>query len=153
MAYKLKITSTEGYSDKDYSEDFAKFGLRVGSEIIADKFASNAFCYQKEPGGSVLFIYYHNVEILDRNASKHKEHRLKTWPEYFGSVLDGSKRFEVRKDDRNFAPGDVLILEEYDPDREEYTGREVSRRITYKLPGGKFGIDSAFCVLSLVPDN
>jgi hypothetical protein len=79
------------------------------------------------------------------------EHRLKTWSEYFVGLLDGVKGFEIRKDDRNFAVGDVLILEEYNPDRQEYTGRKLSRRVTYKLPGGKFGLSPEFCVLSLVP--
>lgn len=84
-----------------------------------------------------------------------RTHRLKTWPEFFKAIDDGRKTFEVRADDRGFMEGDLLVLQEYDPssneiiDREKYTGREIRRHVTYKLPGGKFGIDPSFCVLGL----
>jgi len=42
-------------------------------------------------------------------------HRLKTWPDFFEAVADGSKTFEVRLNDRGFQKGDKLILEKYDP--------------------------------------
>lgn len=44
-----------------------------------------------------------------------KMHELKILPEYFEKVLDGSKTFELRKDDRGFNVGDILILREYIP--------------------------------------
>jgi len=83
-----------------------------------------------------------------------KTHTLKVLREFFDDLMDGSKTFEVRQDDRSFAVGDTLLLKEWDPKPHElswgdYTGRELSRRITYKLPGGKFGIDPRFCVLGL----
>lgn len=55
--------------------------------------------------------------------------RLKTWPMYFDKVLDGSKTFEIRKNDRDFQVGDVLILKEYD--EENYTGRQIYLEVTY----------------------
>jgi hypothetical protein len=44
-------------------------------------------------------------------------HNLKSWPESFRAALSGRKRFEIRRDDRTprFAPGDVVVLHEYDP--------------------------------------
>ena len=36
-------------------------------------------------------------------------HQLKTWPEYFASIIDGTKMFEVRKADRSFKVGDTLL--------------------------------------------
>ena len=60
-----------------------------------------------------------------------KTHELKILPEYFVAVKGGRKTFEIRKNDRNFEVGDNLILKEIDKNSGEYTGREVSRRITY----------------------
>lgn len=84
-----------------------------------------------------------------------RSHRLKTWPEYFEAIASGAKTFEVRRDDRGFAVGDMLVLEEWDPSPEMpdiakgYTGRILKRLVSYKLPGGKFGLDAEMCVLAL----
>jgi len=58
-------------------------------------------------------------------------HALKTWPEYFEAISSGFKTFEVRKDDRKFNSGDVVLLQEYDNKTEEYTGAEWTGEITY----------------------
>jgi len=76
-------------------------------------------------------------------------HHLKTWPEYFEAVRRGVKTFEVRKDDRSFSVDDYLVLEEYDPRTEDYSGRVLTRRVSYMLRGGKFGIERGYVVLGL----
>jgi len=38
---------------------------------------------------------------------------LKTWPEFFGAILDGSKSFEIRVGD--FVAGEALNLREFVP--------------------------------------
>jgi hypothetical protein len=43
------------------------------------------------------------------------EHELKCHPKYMPRLADGSKTFEIRKNDRDFQVGDTLILKEYDP--------------------------------------
>jgi hypothetical protein len=86
-----------------------------------------------------------------------REHDLKTWPEPFQAVLDGCKRYEVRVDDRGFAVGDMLVLREWDPDndymplvdRSRYTGRTLRARVTYKTPGGAWGLPKELCVMSI----
>lgn len=78
-----------------------------------------------------------------------KTHHLKTWPAYFQAVLDGIKTFEARMDDRGFKVGDCLCLQEYNPDIKEYTGREVTKEITYILNGREFGVEYKFCVMAL----
>lgn len=86
---------------------------------------------------------------------KPKTHTLKVWREFFDALADGTKTFEVREDDRSFAVGDTLLLREWDPvpfngaHGGDFTGRDLARTITFKLPGGKFGIDPRFCVLGL----
>jgi hypothetical protein len=78
-------------------------------------------------------------------------HDLKTWPGPFAALLDGSKTFEFRRDDRGFSVGDDLLLREWDPTTESYTGREMRRRISHLLVGGffSFGVPHGFAVLSL----
>lgn len=60
-----------------------------------------------------------------------KTHCLKILPKYFNDVQSGVKTFEIRKNDRDFKVGDYLLLEEYLPDKEKYTGRKVEKKITY----------------------
>lgn len=64
-----------------------------------------------------------------------KKHDLKTWPEFFTPVFDGKKNFELRKDDRHFMVGDLLRLREWEPNTASYSGREVTKVITFKLDG------------------
>ena len=54
-----------------------------------------------------------------------KTHELKTLPEYFELVRTEVKNFEVRKNDRDFKVGDLLILKEWNG---EYTGRDQRRK-------------------------
>lgn len=66
-----------------------------------------------------------------------KTHILKTWPNFYGPVADGSKPFEIRFNDREYAVGDTLHLREYDPDNKVFTGRECFRRVTYVTSFGQ----------------
>ena len=56
-------------------------------------------------------------------------HNVKILPEYFEGILDGSKPFEFRKNDRGYKPGDCVCLKECIIDdseefkKEIYTGR------------------------------
>ena len=76
-------------------------------------------------------------------------HILKTWPVVFDALLTRAKSFEVRKDDRDFAVGDMLELREWDNEIEEYTGRSMRALVTYLLPGGLFGIEAGFVCMSI----
>ena len=40
-------------------------------------------------------------------------HKLKILPEFFPLVEKGKKRFELRKNDRNYQEDDILLLQEY----------------------------------------
>ena len=81
-------------------------------------------------------------------------HELKIWPEPFAAVRDGRKRYEVRRNDRDYRVGDVLVLNEYIPcafcDQEgcskcgnfggHYTRCRTRMRVTYITEGGNFGL-------------
>lgn len=57
----------------------------------------------------------------------------KIWPEYFKEILNGVKKYELRLADFNVKKGDVLILKEWDPKLNKYTGRKISKKVTYIL--------------------
>lgn len=50
-------------------------------------------------------------------------HGLKIQPDYFKAVFMGNKTFEIRKNDRGYKAGDVLILKEWVPETKRYTGK------------------------------
>jgi len=60
-----------------------------------------------------------------------REIEKKVWPEYFEKLLSGEKNFEVRLADWECDMGDILILKEFDPEKKQYTGRELRKEITY----------------------
>ena len=59
------------------------------------------------------------------------KHWLKTWPRFFAAVETGIKRFEIRRKDRDFKIGDLVVLEEWEPETEAYSGRKIDALITY----------------------
>lgn len=60
-------------------------------------------------------------------------HELKIKSEYFRKVAELKKRFEVRKNDRDFHVGDFLALNEVEDENGEYTGDSVLVIVTYIL--------------------
>lgn len=55
----------------------------------------------------------------------------KVWPEYFEKILSGEKTFELRLADWKCKVGDILVLREWDPNKKEYTGRQIEKKVTY----------------------
>lgn len=82
-------------------------------------------------------------------------HYLKTWPQYFWRIAEGQKKFEVRKNDRDFQVGDQVTLEYYNPENQSEQNSPIYVRITYVLQGGQFGIDPDYCVFGfeMIPEN
>lgn len=84
-------------------------------------------------------------------------HEYKVWPDYYRAILEGRKKFEWRRDDRDPRPevGDVLILREWIPDDSapfdagRYTGRSIHAPVTFTLRDGAFGLPEGFVVMSL----
>lgn len=76
------------------------------------------------------------------------QHELKTWPGYFQAVWDKKKTFELRKNDRGFQEGDILILREFELMGMKYSGRAIKVSIKYILEGIP-GLESGYCILAL----
>ena len=77
------------------------------------------------------------------------KHELKTWPDQFKGIWNGSKKFEVRKNDRPFFVQDTLLLREYEPSSKQYTGRECEVLVTYILRAPFHGLCSDYCIMSI----
>ncbi len=59
--------------------------------------------------------------------------KKKAWLELFEQVLRGKKTFDLRIADFEVKEGDTLILEEYDPETKQYTGRSIEKKVGYVL--------------------
>lgn len=94
-----------------------------------------------------------------RNVSKMGEpmrvHKLKTDPNVFALSFCGSKPWEIRKNDRDFKVGDLIILQEtvfsgeemYNGKPLEYTGRELSRIVNLIVSG--YGLSDGWVVMTV----
>lgn len=92
-----------------------------------------------------------------------REHEIKSWPEFFEPVYEGEKTFELRKNDRNYQVGDVLVIREWKPpapateEKGFYTGRMVMAEITYVMEGAGsigtilplHGLALGYCILAI----
>ena len=81
-----------------------------------------------------------NPNILDM-----KIHELKLQQPFFDDVYYNRKKFEVRKNDRNYKVGDRLKLIEFPSENPRY----VLKDIEYILEGGQYGIEKDYVVLGL----
>jgi hypothetical protein len=73
-------------------------------------------------------------------------HYLKTWPYYFELMSRGVKTFEHRKNDRDFQEGDVLVLREWDPGSERYSGSEFRCRVSLVVRSAP-GMPVGYCIM------
>lgn len=90
------------------------------------------------------------------------KHKKKILSEYFQAVIDGSKTFEIRKeDDCKYEVGDLIELQEIKlvskilgfqiAELEEYTGCIATVEVTYRLSHRDFpqGIQAGYVVLGI----
>ena len=80
-----------------------------------------------------------------------KTHYLKVWTKQFDAVRRGAKTHEVRKGDKDYRAGDIIIMREFDPHSSEYTGKCLETQVTFITRGGTFGIPEDICVMSIRP--
>ncbi len=87
-------------------------------------------------------------------SSTPRTHRLKTHPEPFTAALEGHKRHSIRRDDRGYQAGELVVKAEWDPFARAFTGREagpfVITGITRNGPACT-GLLDGYVVLGLAP--
>lgn len=80
-------------------------------------------------------------------------HGLKTWDEFMMDIATGKKPFEVRKNDRGYSVGDVLLLNGWNQNKEVHTGRVIEAEVTYILNGGAWGVMDGYVVMGIKVRN
>lgn len=86
-------------------------------------------------------------------------HNLKTHPRFFDHVSAGLKTFEVRKDDRGFVEGDILVLHRWPGDEWHnclcslddcnHKTERLTVQVTYIVHGGQYGIGAGYVVMGI----
>lgn len=84
-----------------------------------------------------------------------KTHILKLSYEYWNDVMSGMKSFELRKNDRDFQLGDLIIFQECHPMVEQFTPiRSQPFRIIYILKDvPQYGLKNGYAILGIIRDN
>ena len=59
--------------------------------------------------------------------------KKKMWPGYFEDISSGKKKYDWRLNDFEINEGDTLVLEEWDPETKDYTGRQIEKEVGYIL--------------------
>ena len=74
-------------------------------------------------------------------------HKLKLQSKYWDDVKDGTKSFEVRKNDRRFKVGNLVTFNlVYESGNDGGVTMEP-KVIKYVLAGGQYGISDEYCVI------
>lgn len=73
-------------------------------------------------------------------------HEIKIWPQFLASVLDGTKPFEVRRNDRNYQRGDYLRMREWNPKTKKFGPTAVTVLVTHMLENHP-GLVPGHCVM------
>lgn len=55
----------------------------------------------------------------------------KILPEYFELIKSGKKTYDLRLGDFQINEGDILVLKEWDKQKQIFTGRELEKQVTY----------------------
>jgi hypothetical protein len=77
-----------------------------------------------------------------------KCHEIKSWPESFEPIRAQDKTFEIRENDRGYQTGDYLLMYEWNPETEQYTGRTIMALIGY-VALGKWGLPVNLCAMQI----
>lgn len=80
-------------------------------------------------------------------------HYLKIKPEYYKDVECGLKTFELRKNDRNFQVGDILMLIKLDGEGNE-TDQVCRVKVNYILKDcPQYGLKDGYAILGINADS
>lgn len=78
-------------------------------------------------------------------------HQLKIDYAFWDDLVAERKTAELRKDDRGYQVGDIMMIKPVVLDSEyfEFEGECQARVITHIVQGGQYGIEAGYCMLSM----
>lgn len=83
-------------------------------------------------------------------------YQVKSWTHFFQAIKCGKKLHDMRDlRDRKYRVGDILVLQEYDPFKGEYTGDTCTALVTYITSAdtpcafSSSALAPGYCILSL----
>ncbi len=126
-----------------------RYELDATGVRVAHRAPCGAWCGAAPYGLAAPVICPLHVDLCRIAPRPPCAHELKTHVAFFERMADGSKTFEIRRNDRDFREGDEIILREYDPEV-GYLGRSVRRRITF-LMVGYHALRDGFVAMGLAP--
>lgn len=86
-----------------------------------------------------------------------KKHELKILKPFADAISRGEKTFEVRKNDRNFEPGDIveftaLSTETLNPEAHPINGRQYKVGYVLRFEDFPAGLQEGFAVFTITPE-
>lgn len=154
-AHPESITSL-CYSCKRYSD----CNVKTGTCQSCDQYINKAEAEKTEEER-----YSEEQDVIDRETAKKlrekadeekmqqlpsqqekKVHDVKLGTTFFDDVKTGRKTFELRKNDRGYKEGDIIVMHEYKDGIT--TGRTIEKKIVYMLEDFT-GLEDGYCILGL----
>lgn len=154
-AHPESITSL-CYSCKRYSD----CNVKTGTCQSCDQYINKAEAEKTEEER-----YSEEQDVIDRETAKKlrekadeekmqqlpsqqekKVHDVKLGTTFFDDVKTGRKTFELRKNDRGYKEGDIIVMHEYKDGTT--TGRTIEKKIVYMLEDFT-GLEDGYCILGL----
>lgn len=78
----------------------------------------------------------------------------KILPDFYRLISTGYKNFEIRKDEDDVQYGDTIFFCEWDPEKEDYTGKFVTKTVKYVFRADDyeqdFGLKPGYCVIGFL---
>lgn len=131
----------EIYSDISYFIYELDYGRKYEPGMIKDK-DGNELDFSN--AGNLYDYLFKNYVELSTDDCKIVEKKI--LQEYYEAACDDKKLFEIRKDEDNVQVGDILTLKEWGSDR--YTGRQISKKVTYVLRNvPNYGLKDGYCLI------
>ncbi len=133
-----------GYVSAEWMEEMDKRDHRAAQEFMKIPKEERE---KMEPMEILRFLRPYYEAGVDEPISP-KNVKKKILPRYFRDVLMGIKTFELRKDDDDIQPGDILELLEWK--NEAYTGRNIRCAVTYVLRDcPEYGLMNGYCIIGI----